>query len=247
MSAKAKENLIVTVCGVTLFAVLFHLSSVLNFLSRVFLLIRPIVVGAILAIFIHVPVNGIEKRLTRLTQGLKKKPSAKLLHIVSFVLALLCILLVLVLVLTLLIPELVHSAQSLYAQVKERLPQWLMYLDSFGIHQEGLEQFLAGLNLDQILPNFSQQIDTILVNIASTLSSTVSLAVTIGFALIIRRAIQLDPNCVEYRQVLQQYQYTTQSYQQHSQEFHMDLNGMSRMCLGLCCVNYMCRMYAFGC
>ena len=63
----------------------------------------------------------------------------------------------------------------------------------------------------------------------------------------IRRAIQLDPNCVEYRQVLQQYQYTTQSYQQHSQEFHMDLNGMSRMCLGLCCVNYMCRMYAFGC
>ena len=76
MTAKTKENLIVTVCGVTLFAVLFHLSSVLDFLSRVFLLIRPIVVGAILAIFIHVPVNGIEKRLTRLPQGLKKKPSA---------------------------------------------------------------------------------------------------------------------------------------------------------------------------
>ena len=192
MTAKTKENLIVTVCGVTLFAVLFHLSSVLDFLSRVFLLIRPSVVGAILAIFIHVPVNGIEKRLTRLPQGLKKKPSAKLLHIVSFVLALLCILLVLVLVLTLLIPELVHSAQSLYAQIKERLPQWLMYLDSFGIHPEGLEQFLAGLNLDQILPNFSQQIDTILVNIASTLSSTVILAVTIGFALIISFYITLS-------------------------------------------------------
>ena len=192
MEGKTKQSLIVTAFGVTLFVALFHLPDILGFLNRIFLLIRPIVVGAILAIFIHVPVNGIEKRLTRLTQGLKKKPSAKLLHIVSFVLALLCILLVLVLVLTLLIPELVHSAQSLYAQVKERLPQWLMYLDSFGIHPEGLEQFLAGLNLDQILPNFSQQIDTILVNIASTLSSTVSLAVTIGFALIISFYITLS-------------------------------------------------------
>lgn len=185
MENRTKQNLIVTAFGVCLFAALFHLPEVLGFLGRVFHLIQPIVVGAVLAFFIHVPVNGIEKRLMRLFQKARKSPQARHIHILSFLLALFCIGLVLTLVLTLLVPEIVRSARSLYAQFQVLIPQWITWLDSQGAGAAGIEEFLAGLDLDRMLEGLSNGLDAVLVNVADALSSTVNLMVTVGFALII--------------------------------------------------------------
>lgn len=192
MKEKLKQNLIVTAFGICLFAALFHLSEVISFLNRILHLLQPVIVGAVLAFFIHVPVNGIEKWLVRLFQNAKKQPKVKHIHILSFLLALLCIGLVLTLVLTLLVPEIIHSARSLYAQLQELIPQWITWLDSQGAGSAGIEEFLEGLDLDRMLEGISNGLDAVLVNVADVLSSTVSLVVTAGFALIISFYITLS-------------------------------------------------------
>lgn len=65
METKTKQYLFVTVVGVSLFAALMNLPVVLAFAGKVISLILPVIVGAILALFINVPLSGIEKRLKR--------------------------------------------------------------------------------------------------------------------------------------------------------------------------------------
>lgn len=185
MEAQTKQYLIVTAFGVSLFAALFNLATVLSFLGQLFRLILPIVAGAILAIFINVPMNGIKKRIERCTKKMKKQPSDKLIQVISFALALLCILLVLALVLTLLIPEIVRSVQSIYEQIKAQIPELLTLLDAHNINAAWQDELLAEINLDKVMQGISNGFDKILTNVADVFSSTVSIAATAGFAVII--------------------------------------------------------------
>ena len=64
MEPKTKQYLLVTVVGVTLFVALLRLSTVLAFAAELVDLVLPILAGGILALFINVPMSGLEKRLT---------------------------------------------------------------------------------------------------------------------------------------------------------------------------------------
>lgn len=185
MDKRMKQNLFLIIAGISLFALLFHFSTVLSILGEIFRLILPIIAGAILAIFINVPVNGIEKRMIRRFEKVKKRPTDKAIHIMSAVCALASILFVFVLVLTLVIPELIRSLQSLYAQVQIHIPMWLEYLESHDLNAAWLEEFLAGIDMENVTQELSAGIDAILANIMGALSSTVHIVVTATFALII--------------------------------------------------------------
>ena len=97
MEPKTKQSLLVTVVGVTLFVALLRLSDVLAFAAKLIDLVLPILAGGILALFINVPMTGLEKRLNRLFGKAKKQPSAKAIHLLSFFITLLGVVLVLVL------------------------------------------------------------------------------------------------------------------------------------------------------
>ena len=130
MEPKTKQYLLVTVVGVTLFVALLRLSAVLAFAAKLIDLVLPILAGGILALFINVPMTGLEKRLKSLFRKAKKQPSAKAIHLLSFFITLLGVALVLVLALTLLIPELVQSFHSLYVQIEANIPRWTAYLSA---------------------------------------------------------------------------------------------------------------------
>ena len=130
MEPKTKQSLLVTVVGVTLFVALLRLSDVLAFAAKLIDLVLPILAGGILALFINVPITGLERRLNRLFGKAKKQPSAKAIHLLSFFITLLGVVLVLVLALTLLIPELVQSFHSLYVQIEANIPRWTAYLNA---------------------------------------------------------------------------------------------------------------------
>ncbi len=66
MEPKTKQYLLVTVVGVTLFVALLRLSAVLAFAAKLIDLVLPILAGGILALFINVPMTGLEKRLKSL-------------------------------------------------------------------------------------------------------------------------------------------------------------------------------------
>lgn len=84
MEPKTKQYLLVTVVGVTLFVALLRLSTVLAFAAELVDLVLPILAGGILALFINVPMSGLEKRLKHLFRKARKQPSDKAIHLISF-------------------------------------------------------------------------------------------------------------------------------------------------------------------
>ena len=164
MEPKTKQYLLITVVGVTLFVALLRLSSVLAFAAQLVDLVLPILAGGILALFINVPMTGLEKRLKRLFCKAKKQPSDKVLHLLSFFITLLGVVLVLVLALTLLIPELVQSFHSLYVQIEANIPRWTAYLSAQDADMGWLMSWLEGIDWEQLLHRVTDTIDTVLVN-----------------------------------------------------------------------------------
>lgn len=207
MEAKTKQYLLVTVIGVSLFAALMNLPVVLAFSGKIISLILPVIVGAILALFINVPLSGIEKRLKRLFDKGRKKPSDKQLHIISFIFTILCILFVLTLVMTLLVPEIVRSSQRLYIQLEAKIPEWLVYLESHNVNARWLEELSADIDLEHIMQNISGSIDSFLMNIANVLFSTISNVIMAAFSIVISIYITLGKErvCRHARKLISAY------------------------------------------
>lgn len=185
MEPKTKQYLLVTVVGVTLFVALLRFSAVLAFAAELVDLVLPILAGGILALFINVPMTGLEKRLKSLFRKARKQPSDKSIHLLSFFLTLVGVIFVLVLALTLLIPELVKSFHSLYMQIEANIPRWTAYLSAQDTDMDWLMGWLESINWEQLLHKITASIDTVLVNAVGAVSATVNIVVTASFALII--------------------------------------------------------------
>ncbi len=196
MEKRMKQNLLLVVVGVGLFAALMNLSVVLRFMEKVTGLILPVVIGGILALFFNVPMTGIEKRLRRILEKRKKKYSDQFYRGISFVFTLVCIALVLTLVFTLLIPELVSSVKGLYLLIEARLPQWIDYLESLDPEAQWLEEMLEGINLEKIMERLGSGANQFLERVVSTVSSVANTVVTAAFGLIISIYITLGKEWV---------------------------------------------------
>ncbi len=185
MEKNTKQNLLIVIVGVGLFAALMNLHAVILFLEKGVGIILPIIVGGILALFINVPMMGIEKRLRKLLQKRKKQPSDKFYRAVSFLLTFACVVLVLTLVFTLLIPELANSVKGLYLLIEARLPQWIAWLESLDPEAAWLEEMLADINLEKIMQKIGIGANFFLESVVSTVSSAASIVITAAFGLII--------------------------------------------------------------
>ena len=189
---KTKQYLLVTVVGVSLFAALMNLPAVLGFAKGIAGLLLPIIAGAILALFINVPMNGIENRLNKVFRTTKKRSYHKMIHLVSFFLTLCLILLVLAIVLTLLVPKIVLSTKNLYAQIEANIPQWLAYLNARQIDAGWLKDLLSDIDVKQMIQHIKDGVDALLPNVVNAVTSTVSGLVTAAFTAIISIYIILE-------------------------------------------------------
>ena len=192
MEKKTKQNLLVTVTGVVLFVALINLPDVLNFAGKIISLVLPIIAGGILALFISVPMDGIKNILNRLFNQKKKRLSDKLIHILGFILTIICVVFVLIIVLTLLIPEITQSVQNLFEQIKNNIPALLTYLDKHQLHADWLNDILSDINIEQAMNQFLGGLNILLPNVADALSTTVNFIITAAFSIIISIYITLD-------------------------------------------------------
>ena len=199
MGINTKKAMLVTITGVVLFAALMNFSAVTAYASKLISLVLPVVVGAIIALFIIVPMNGIQKILKRMFAKAKKKPSEKALTVVSFLLTLVCVALVLTMVLTLLIPELTSSVKGLYVQIEARIKE--LSLKHFDV--QWIQDLVSKINFKAILDNFSEIVnklttgaDFIFVNVISVFSSTINIVTTALFAIIISIYAALEKQTV---------------------------------------------------
>lgn len=177
-----KQNLLLVIVGVGLFAALMNLSIVIRFMETVTGLILPVVIGGILALFFNVPMTGIEKRLRQILGKRKKKYSDQFYRGTSFALTFVCIALVLTLVFTLLIPEFVSSVRGLYLLIEARLPQWIDYLESLDPEAKWLEGMLEGINLEKIMERLGSGANQFLESVVSTVSSAANTVITVAWS-----------------------------------------------------------------
>ena len=151
MDTKTKQNLLVTVVGISLFAALMNLPFVLRLAGKILDLLLPVIAGGILALFISVPANGVKKRLKGLLKSRKAQSSDSQLWNISLVVTVISILLVFLLVLILLVPEITRSLESLYIQVKASIPGWLEYLNGQELNIEWMEEWVSGIDFEKVM------------------------------------------------------------------------------------------------
>ena len=199
MGSNTKKALFVTVTGVVLFAALMNFSAVTAYANKLINLILPVIVGAIMALFLIVPMNGIQKRLEKLFSKAQKRPSKKALCVWSFVITLVCVAVVLAAVLVLLIPEITSSVKALYTQIEASIKN--LSKQHFDI--KWVEDLVKKINFQAILDNFTGIVnklttgaDFIFVNVINVFSSTINILVTALFAIIIAAYAALEKSNV---------------------------------------------------
>ena len=57
-----------------------------------------------------------------------------------------------------------------------------------------------------------------------------------------KMAVQMEPNNLQYQQLLSQIQRGGRVYAEQSQDFGINLDGTGRLCLGICMANLLCRI-----
>ena len=185
MEKKTKQNVFIVIVGVGAFAALMNLHLVFRFMEKVVEIMLPVIVGGILALFINVPMTGIEKRMRKMFIKQKKQPSDRFFRGISFILTFACIALVFTLVLTLLIPELADSMKGLYQMAESRLPQWIDYVEKIDPEAEWVEEILAAIDLEKMVQNIGSGANLFFESVMSTVSSAASAMITAAFGLII--------------------------------------------------------------
>lgn len=196
MDKKLKQNLILVICGALIFAILMNFSSVISIASTLLSLMMPVIVGAILALFISVPVCGTEKIIRKIFVKRKHKPSDKTILITSFIFTIICILLAITLVTAFIVPALLQSVQSIYSIAEKRIPDLLQYLLKFlserGISTEWISKIISKIDLEGLMKNVSSYLTSFLSSFIGVISSTVNITISFVFAVIIAIYMVLD-------------------------------------------------------
>lgn len=185
MDKSLKEKCFLIAFGVVLFAALINVELLIDVLRRAGVLIFPVILGLILAFILNVPMNGFQKKITRLLNKAGREIKPKTVNIISLFLTLLCILCVVVLAGWLLVPELVNSVNSAYEMFKGKWPELRVYLEQYDINTTYISTWLAGFNAEDMINKAINGAGTFANHIADFANTTVSGVATAGIAIVV--------------------------------------------------------------
>ena len=138
--------------AVGLYALINHLSvigSVFHFLTD---LLQPLIVGAILAFFLNVPMRGLEKLLLRLQTKRRWKVRERANEVISLIVTYVGGFLLIFLVLYIVIPQLVETIPGIISSAEAAWPRLIAFLQSHNINTQQLEQLFSNFDLGPCSP-----------------------------------------------------------------------------------------------
>ena len=167
--------------AVGLYALINHLSvigSVFHFLTD---LLQPLIVGAILAFFLNVPMRCLEKLLLRLQTKRRWKVRERANEVISLIVTYVGGFLLIFLVLYIVIPQLVETIPGIISSAEAAWPRLIAFLQSHNINTQQLEQLFSNFDLGPLLTkvweNYAQIIQpslTAVSSVASVLTITIT-------------------------------------------------------------------------
>lgn len=196
MNKRTKQNLILVITGVVLFALLMNLNTVIQFAGKIVNIVSPILIGLVLAFVLNVPMHAIEKLLRRITGKKSNKPLDSLIRIISLAATIAGIGLVVAAAVNLAIPALSESYKSIEPLINERLPQWTEWLRSFNIDITAMIDWLETIDVSRVPENAGSFLDSAV----NTASSAVSGVINVVFGIVIAIYVLLSKNMM-YTQI----------------------------------------------
>jgi len=192
MERKTRHQLGLITFGVILFVGLMNLNVVLSFIGNITDLVMPVIVGAILAFILSVPMKKFEKLISWIYRKLRKQPKDNTLAILSFVFTVLTIVLVVFFVGWAIVPKIVESIKQVYQQLKETWPTWSKVLRDWGFEVNTNIKWSETIDFKALYEQYSGVIGGILSKVAGKTSSIISMLITIFSALVIMLHISLS-------------------------------------------------------
>lgn len=196
MNKRTKQNLILVITGVVLFALLMNLNTVIQFAGKIVNIVSPILIGLVLAFVLNVPMHAIEKLLRRITGKKSNKPLDSLIRIISLAATIAGIGLVVAAAVNLAIPALSESYKSIEPLINERLPQWTEWLRSFNIDITAMIDWLETIDVSRVPESAGSFLDSAV----NTASSAVSGVINVVFGIVIAIYVLLSKNMM-YTQI----------------------------------------------
>ncbi len=189
--ARFKDCLLLIAFAALLLLVVVHFNGAVGLLGNLMGVLHPVILAAIIAFVLNVPMNAIGNRLEKLFAGKSKRPSQDVIGAVSLLLTLLALVLVIVLVTTTAVPGLVQSVRSIYDLIQQKLPLVLAYLESLQLDTDLLESFFSQLNVEGLLQSITSNAGSVLSAVVGTASSTIGALTSFAIALVIALYIML--------------------------------------------------------
>lgn len=189
--SRFKDYLLLISFAAALLLVVVHFNGALNLLGSFLSVMHPVILAAVIAFVLNVPMNAIGSRLDRFFAKRKKRPSEETVGALSLLLTVLLLIAVIVLVLTTAVPGLVQSVRSIYDLAQQKLPLVLQYLESLHLDTDMLESFLQQLNLEKLVQNITSNAGNVVSIVVGTASNTIGALTTFVIALVISVYIML--------------------------------------------------------
>ena len=178
-------------------AIAFHLDKLPHFFSYVIGITFPLLIGAIMAFILNVPMHGFEKLLKKMDK--KNKMKDGLVLGISLVLTIICVLLLIALVIVIMVPSLVSSVKQMYSTLREQLPTIIKTLEGLGIDAEWIESILAEKTWQEWLGLVGNSAGNVLGKVMSGATTTLSGVGSVGIGIVICVYILLDKRALGRR------------------------------------------------
>ncbi len=178
-------------------AIAFHLDKLPQFLSYFIGITFPLLIGAVMAFILNVPMHGFEKLLAKIDKKNKMKEGMKIA--ISLILTFISVLLIIALVIVIMVPSLVSSVKQMYETLRQQLPTIIKTLETMGIDAEWVESVLAEKSWQEWLGLVGNSAGTVLGKVMSGTTTALSGAGSVGIGIVICAYILIDKRALSRR------------------------------------------------
>ncbi len=206
---KEKKTIVTLLCiGALLLAAALHVESIGALLGRLWGLLLPIVIGAVMAFVLNVPMRGYEELIGRLSRKRKGKLSESRIRLISMWLTLLSLLLVIVFVGILAVPEIVESFKSLFAGIRDVIPDIIQFaqkhVDSEWVTKElldleNLQKKISDIDIRNVIVSISNGAYDVVGRAVSLASSTLGNLMSFSMSLFVAIYMLLGKKKLAYQ------------------------------------------------
>lgn len=182
--SKFKQNIILVVLGVTLLVALMNFKTVAGVIGTVIGLFMPLVVGAIIAFILNVPMHFFEKQVDKINGKKPMKWLIKLRSVLSLVITLVLFAAVISFIAGVIFPNLADSFKSIAAMIKHAYPGWLAALEQYGIDTSVIGGWLSKFDLSAIAESLRNNSSKILFTAGQAASGVFSAVSNFGFGMV---------------------------------------------------------------